>query len=145
MAQLFAYLNFNGNCKEAMTFYQNVFGGEIQTMSAGDSPAAGDFGAHNAGKLIHAELNSGKLRMMASDWFSPQEYTIGNAMTINVDCESEEEIRSIFSKLSEGGTIIDPLQDTFWNALFGVCKDKYGFSWSCNFQKGGYDMSNPPQ
>jgi len=60
---------------------------------------------------------------------------VGNNLQINLNCDSEEEMRKIFSGLSEGATITMPMENTFWDALFAVLTDRFGISWTLNFQK----------
>mgnify|MGYP001767292522 FL=1 len=60
---------------------------------------------------------------------------MGNNLQINLNCDSEEEMRKIFSGLSEGATITMPMENTFWDALFAGLTDRFGISWTLNFQK----------
>jgi PhnB protein len=65
----------------------------------------------------------------------PGGFVKGNNLALSVNCSSEEEINHFFSKLSEGGNIIDPLQPQFWGAIFGVLTDRFGIRWMFNYQQ----------
>ena len=72
---------------------------------------------------------------MGSDMVGPDGFNKGNNIALSVNCSSEEEINTFFSKLSAGGKIIDPLKVQFWGAIFGVLTDKFGINWMFNYDK----------
>jgi PhnB protein len=74
--------------------------------------------------------------LMASDNMPGMRYTQGNSYWVSVQCESLEEIEKLFPLFSDGGKVSMPLQDTFWNARFGMLTDRYGVNWMFNFEKG---------
>jgi uncharacterized glyoxalase superfamily protein PhnB/uncharacterized protein YndB with AHSA1/START domain len=138
-----SYLNFPGNTEEAFNFYKKVFNGtftgvglrrfgDIQ-MPEGMPPLS------DADKklIIHAELTiMGGYVLMATD--APESFGFkmehGNNMHINLEPDSREETKRLFDALSEGGTVTMPLEDMFFGAYFGSCKDKYGINWMLHFQ-----------
>lgn len=133
--QLVPYLTFNGNGREAMTFYQQCLGGELQLSTFGDSPMAAQLPAEAQQLVMHASLTNGPLVLMASD-ANPQfggQVTTGTAVTLSLNCTSREQIADWFGKLSDGGQVTMPLEDTFWNATFGMFTDKFGMPWMLNF------------
>ncbi|MBC6991032.1 VOC family protein [Hymenobacter sp. BT491] len=133
--QLIPYLTFNGNCREAMTFYRDCLGGDLQIQSFADTPAVADqMPAEAQQGVMHAILKSGDLVLMASDSGMGQ-VTNGNSVSLSLDCPSAEEIATLFAKLSEGGTVTMALADTFWGATFGMFTDRYGMSWMLNYDK----------
>jgi len=135
MAQLNPFLRFNdGKCREAMNFYKGCFGGELTFMTIGESPMAKDMPADKQGFIMHAELKKGDLVFYGSDMMRDIA-TIGDNMGMSLNCESDEEIRTLFAKLSVGGEVFCPLEDAFWGALFGMVTDKYGVEWMLNYQK----------
>lgn len=133
--QITPYLSFNGKCKEAMLFYKECIGGEITIQTVAETPIANQCPAAMQDQVMHASLTKNGLLLMASDMTGPDGYSQGNAMALALNCTSEDEIRSCFTKLSEGGRVIDELKDQFWGALFGVVLDKYGFTWMLNYTK----------
>lgn len=127
MKGITAYLNFDGNCREAMTFYQRCFGGELEVMTFGQ----GDFevppGAED--RLVHAYLSRGPLTLMASDTMPGMEYRQGNHVWLSLECESDDEVQSLFDALSEGGQAVMAPHDAFWGARFAMLVDRFGMSW----------------
>ncbi len=135
MAKLNPYLKFNdGKCVEAMNFYKDCLGGELEFMTVKGSPMAGEMPADKQELIMHSTLTKGDWVLIGSDMMRDKA-TIGDNVGVSLNCESEEEIRTIFDKLSVGGEIFMPVEDAFWGALFGVVTDKYGIEWMLNFQK----------
>lgn len=130
MANLIAYLHFDGNTTEAMTFYKGVFGGELDLQKIGDSPMAGQM--PDAGdKIMHSTLKTPEFTLMASDMMDDG-VVKGTRYSLCLDCKSKEEAQELFAKLSEGGSVTHPLKEEFWGT-FGDCTDKYGVDWMFNF------------
>lgn len=119
------------NCKEALQYYQQVFGGELKNVETSDGKEM--FKGHE-GKYIHAELHINESCVLYfADVFSP--VTKGNNIWLTLDLESEDEIKSIFTTLAKDGQVKMELQDTFWNSKYGVVIDKYGVVWELNYAK----------
>jgi len=137
MATLNPYLNFNGNAEEAFKFYKSVFGGEFSSIQRfKDTPEAGKVGPKEQDKLMHVALPIGKGNvLMASDVLESMGYksSPGTNFYISVSADSEQEAARIFNGLSASGTIHMPLQKTFWNAYFGMLKDKFDVRWMVSF------------
>ncbi|MEP6787819.1 MAG: VOC family protein [Acidobacteriota bacterium] len=135
------YLNFNGNCEEAMEFYRSVFGGEYTTFSRfGDMDTGMPMDESEKDNILHASLPIGESYvLMASDCpSSMMTVTQGNAYSISIGAESEEDATRLFNGLSAGGNVTMPLQKTFWGAFFGMFVDKFGVNWMVN-----YDYNRP--
>ena len=133
-SQLNPYLNFNGNAREAMEFYQSVFGGELALNTFGDLHASEDPAEFD--KVMHAQLEtpSGYL-FMGSDTPNHMEYEPGVnnfSVSISGDADSEDELSGYFSKLGEGGEVLQPLAAAPWGASFGMLKDRFGITWLVN-------------
>ena len=133
------YLTFNGNCREAFEFYRSVFGGDYPFLQTfGDAPQ--EMGVPDAEKdlIMHVSLPVGSSMLMGSDSCSafgpPAE--IGNNFAISIEVDSREKCDEYLAKLSEGGTVKMPMQDTFWGAYFGTWVDKFGVNWMVNYQTG---------
>lgn len=124
------YLNFDGNARDAMTFYHQCLGGDLDIKSFADSGQPSPPGSEN--RTMHARLSSGNAVLMASDTMPDMPFIQGNNVYINVDCDSVEEIDRIFAKFSDGAKIMMPLQDTFWGARFGMLADRFGVNWMFN-------------
>lgn len=133
-AQINAYLTFNGNCREAMTFYRDVLGGQLTLQTIGDSPLSDKMPPEMKECILHATITNNKLILMGSDMVPNTGLQHGNAVSMSLQCRSEEEIRERYKKLSAGGSADYPLEVTFWGALFGVLTDKYGNHWLLNYE-----------
>ncbi len=133
MAQINSYLTFNGNCREAMTFYKECLGGELLFQTIGGSPMADKMPAHMNEYILHATLTNGNLVIMGSDMAPQNGLVNGNAITMMLDCNSEAEIKKFYESLSKGGNPEHPLEETFWGAIFGGLTDKYENPWLLNF------------
>lgn len=127
--QLNTYLTFNGNCREAMSFYKDCLGGNLRFQTVGESPFSEQMPARMKETILHATLISGKLILMASDMISERGLTRGNAVSLMLNCSSETEITEVYNKLSRGGQKSHTPELTGWGALFGDLTDKYGNHW----------------
>ena len=135
MKSLIPYLFFNGNCREAMNFYKECFGGTLELMTYGDTPEGACGGPEvseaDKNKIMHGCLTEGDFTMMASD--NPMGApVVGDNISISIQCESIPQTQKLFNALAEGGEIKMPLADAFWGAHFGMLTDKYGFHWMLN-------------
>ncbi len=133
MPQLNAYLSFDGQCVEAMKFYAEVLGGQIDALIAyGDMPGDPPCPASHAGRIMHANLTHPDFVLMAGDTPPgvPFEGMKGVMMTLTYD--SAAEARRTFDQLAAGGTVTMPLAETFWAETFGMVTDRYGTGWGVN-------------
>ena len=135
MFQINAYLTFNGNCRQAMNFYNEVLDGELSLQTIGDSPMADKMPAKMKDCILHSQLTKGDLVLMGSDMVGEQGLLKGNSVTLMLVCNSEEEIKNCYEKLSAEGKATHPLENTFWGALFGGLTDKFGNHWLLNLEK----------
>lgn len=132
-----AYINFDGNCREAVAFYAEVFGTEKpQIMTFGDSPTEPDFEIPEKMKnlVMHTQLNICESIVMFSDTFDGMPYVVGNNISLTIVIENVDEIKSIFNKLKEGGTVGMELQETFWSKCYGTLVDKFGIAWQVSHE-----------
>ena len=135
MTRIDAYIAFNGSCRAAMEFYKECFGGELTLLPVAGSPAEEHCPPEMKDQVLHASLINAGLVLMGSDMVGPAGYVKGNSVTLSVNCSSDDEINSFFSKLSEGGEVTDPLGVKFWGATFGMLNDKFGIRWMLNYDK----------
>jgi PhnB protein len=134
MTQINAYLNFNGKCREAMSFYQQCLGGELVMQKISESPMAAQMPSEMGPQILHSSLTNDGIVLMASDMMG-KAIVNGNSITLCMNCSSSEEINSFFTNLSSGGKVIEPLHQSFWGATFGVLTDKFGINWMFNYSK----------
>ena len=134
MKQLNVYLTFNGNCREAMTFYQECLEGELVFQTIGASPLSEKMPKKMKDLILHAILTKDNLLLMGSDMVPERGLTRGNAVSLLLNSGSEKELKSWYQKLSAGGQMTHPLQKNFSGALFGGLTDKFGNQWLFNSQ-----------
>ena len=130
-----SYLSFNGNCREAMLFYKECLGGELNFQTIGGSPLSGKMPDQMKDSILHSTLSKKNFVLMGSDMVGSDGLRKGNAVSLMLDCSSEKEIRACYEKLSQNGTRDHPLEITFWGALFGDLTDKFGNHWLLHFNK----------
>jgi PhnB protein len=131
MTLLNPYINFNGNARQAMEFYQGVFGGKLRMSTYGEFHASEDPAEVN--KIMHSTLEADNgLTFMASDNPSSMEYRPGNTMSISLSGTDEAELRGYWNKLSDGAKISMPLEKAPWGDIFGMLTDKFGVDWLVN-------------
>ena len=135
MTHIHSYLTFNGNCREAMTFYQECLGGELTFQTIGESPLSKKMPKQMKDSILHATLTKEALILQGSDMVPQTGLLKGNSVSLSLNCSSEEEIKNVYAKLSSEGKADHPLEVTFWGALFGDLTDKYGNHWMLNVNK----------
>lgn len=134
MKSMNPYLTFAGNCREALNFYKEVFGGEVSALQTyGEGGMAQD--EKNKDAVLHSEFRAPNLFFMAADDVRGFVVRTDNNISLMVDCDSAPEQDRIFNKLAEGGNVTLPLADTFWGARFGQVTDRFGIQWMSNYTK----------
>ena len=125
------YLFFDGNCREAFTRYQEVFGGELVLLTMADMPSETPAPPDQADLIMHAALTTEGHLLMGSD--DPTGGFGGvNGMSVNYSVGDVAEAERVFEALAEGGKITTPLAETFWSPKFGMCVDRFGTPWMVN-------------
>ena len=123
-----AYLFFDGNSREAMEFYQSIFGGKLDIQTYDEVP--GNTDEKMKGKVIHAALTGGEIDLMSSDAVEGERGA--GKISLSLSGPDEEKLRTIFNKLSSDVTVAYPLKEEFWGDIFGSFTDKYGIDWMVN-------------
>ncbi|WP_342533633.1 VOC family protein [Lysinibacillus sp. FSL K6-0057] len=126
------YLNFNGNCREAVAFYEYVFNTDkAEIMTFGETPQNPDYPLPEEAKdlVMHTRLSVFGSRIMFSDTFPGMPFSTGNNVTLAVVSDDEEQMRQAFDKLKDGGKVRMELQETFWSKCYGSLTDKFGVEW----------------
>lgn len=135
MTHINAYLNFDGNCREAMNYYKDCLGGELALQTVEGSPIEAQCPSGIKHHILHASLMKDGLVLMGSDMQGPEGFVKGNSIALSLNCSSDEEINTFFKNLSEGGKIVHNLNQSFWGATFGVVTDKFEVRWMLNYDK----------
>ena len=129
------YLNFNGQCEEALNFYAKVLGGEIEAiMTFAGTPAEEHVAPEWRKKVMHGSIKVGDMQIMGSDC-PPGMYEPMQGMSVALHVDKPADAERIFGDLSQGGTVKMPIEETFWAHRFGMCVDKFGTPWLINCAK----------
>ena len=125
------YLNFDGDTREAMSFYAQTFGGQLNLKLFSDGPPeiSEQLSPELRDRILHAHLSVGDTVIMASDSMPGVPLHRGNNYWINVMSDQRGEVDRWFAALSEGGHTLMPLQVMFWGSYFGMCTDRFGTNW----------------
>ncbi|MFB9273648.1 VOC family protein [Cohnella cellulosilytica] len=131
-----AYLNFDGNTREVVQFYAQVFGLEEPHIMTFDSMHSEEELPPGAGsRVMHAFLNIGGGTLMFSDTFPGMPFQQGtNNFSLALVLNDENALRDAFHKLKEGGSIVMELQEVPWSKVYGSLTDKYGVSWQFSLE-----------
>lgn len=130
--QVHPYLNFDGQCEEAFTFYAECLGGTIEAMlNHGDSPMAEHVPPEHHAKILHARLAVGNTVLLGSD--SPADnHTTPQGIYVSLNVDTAADAERIFAALAENGQVQMPLAKTFWAERFGLVVDRFGIPWMLN-------------
>lgn len=134
-SRLNPYLNFNGNARQALEFYQSVFGGELNLSTFAD---LGGADGPDAAKIMHGQLETDAgYTLMAADVPTHMEYQPSAGFGVSLSGDDGDALHSYWDKLSASGTTTMPLQKQVWGDEFGMCTDQFGIPWLVNI--------SPPQ
>jgi PhnB protein len=131
MINLTPFLLFDGNCAEAMKFYQACLGGELTLIKVSDTPMKDQIAPDKQNRIINGHLKIGAIEFTATDWLHitrlPKQ---GNTVCMYINGGKYRELRVIFDKLSAGAdkSLLDDLQDLPFGS-YGHLADKYGVHW----------------
>jgi len=129
VSRLNPYIGFTDNARQALEFYQSVFGGTLVMNTFGEYGTEGP----DADKIMHGQLETDKgYTLMGADTIAGMERDSGSAITISLSGDDGDELRGYWEKLAEGGTVTLPLEKQMWGDEFGQCTDKFGVNWMVN-------------
>ena len=132
MLQLDTYLTFDGNCADAMRFYQRTLGGKLDLMTHAQSPIAGQTPPGSENRIMHARLAIDGRLLMASDSMVDHPYEGMKGFSLSLIYPTVVEATRVFNALADGGKVIMPLDKTFWAKAFGMLVDRFGTPWMVN-------------
>jgi PhnB protein len=136
MLRLTPFLLFDGNCAEAMEFYQSCFGGDLILTRLGDTPMKTQFPPEHHQKITYAYLKSEAIEFSATDWLHPtHQRQLGNTTAMYVTGEGLDELLPVFGKLRDGAEsefFVELSEMPF--GVYGRFTDRYGVEW---FFRGG--------
>lgn len=127
-----AYLFFNGNCEQAVEFYRNTLGAEVEMMlrfkESPEPPPPGMVPPNWGDKIMHTSFKVGQTTVMASDGCGPEANPF-HGFSLSLSVATEAEADRYFNALAQGGKVNMPLTRTFWSPRFGMLEDKFGIGW----------------
>jgi len=131
-SQLNPYLNFNGNARQAMEFYRDVFGGELAITTFAELGTEGP----DADRVMHSALETDAgYQIMGADVMSTMEYEPMAGAAISLSGDDGDALRSYWARLSASGTVTMPMQKQAWGDEFGMCTDGFGVPWLVNISQ----------
>jgi len=134
-SRLNPYLGFRDNARQAMEFYQSVFGGELTLSTFGEMAASDDPDEQN--KIMHGMLETPNgFTLMGADTPNTMPYTPGDNFSVSLSGDDEAELRGYWDALADGATITAPINAAPWGDIFGMCTDKFGVTWLVNISAG---------
>ncbi|MFZ0530484.1 MAG: VOC family protein [Propionicimonas sp.] len=137
MAVLNPYLSFRGDAREAMEFYQSVFGGDLVVSTFGDFQVPG-LEPDQVDKVMHSQLTTpAGFTLMGADVPPGMPHTDGTSITVSLSGDEDALLRGYFDGLSAGGTVTMPLDQAPWGDYFGQLTDRFGTGWLVNIAGGG--------
>ena len=124
------YINFRSSAREALTFYQSIFGGELtlSTFAEGGMP----HDPAEAGKIMHGQLMANDMTLMISDAPAGMPIADGSNISVSLSGDDEAALRGYWNGLVAGGKPVMPLEKAPWGDTFGMLVDKFGVSWMVN-------------
>ena len=133
MPQIDAYMIFNGNCADAMRFYERTLGAKLgMMMTHAESPMAGQTPPGSENRIMHARLDLDGRLLMASDSMPGHPYHGMHGFSLSLMYPTADAGRAMFDALSAGGQVTMPYQKTFWAEGFGMLVDRFGTPWMVN-------------
>jgi PhnB protein len=126
------YLSFKGDCEAAFKLYERCFGGQPGSIFRyAGSPMAGQVPPDWGDKVMHGSMTIGDLVLMGAD-IAPESYEAPKGFSLSIELKSTAEAERIFRELGTDGTIVMPLEKTFWAERFGMVVDRFGIPWLIN-------------
>jgi PhnB protein len=131
-SRLNPYIHFAGTAREALEFYREVFGGDVQLSTYGESGMAGPDGD----TIMHGRLETpAGYTLMVSDAPPGTEHSTGSQIAVSLSGDDADELRGYFRELCAGGTVTLPLEKQMWGDEFGMCTDRFGVAWMANISQ----------
>jgi PhnB protein len=133
MPEIAPYLSFDGNCAEAMRFYERVLNGKLKALLTNSQTPVGDqMPPGNEDRIMHARLEAEGIILMGGDTMVGTKHEGMKGLALTVSYENVDEAQRVFDGLAEGGKVTMPWSPTFWAERFGMLTDRYGIHWIVN-------------
>lgn len=127
--KLNTFLNYGGNCEQALRFYEQHLGGKItMLMRRSEQPDQTVTWPGSDNAVQYAAMDIGETQLMASD-VPPDRFQPMRSVYLSLTVDSAAEAERIWALLSEGGQVFMPMAETFFATRFGQLRDRFGTSW----------------
>ncbi|MGY6020025.1 VOC family protein [Streptomyces spinosirectus] len=129
-SRLNPYISFDGDARQAMEFYKEVFGGTLTLNTFGEF---GQSDTPHSDKIMHGLLETPDgFTLMAADTPPGMQHSPGSNFAVSVSGDDDAALRGYWEKLSGGGSVSVPLEKQMWGDVFGMCTDRFGIPWMVN-------------
>ena len=129
-SRLNPYIQFKDNAREALEFYQGVFGGDLTVSTFGEY---GDPSQPGADGIVHGQLETPSgYTIMAADTPPGMDHNPGSNIAVSLSGDDPDELHGYWDKLANGGQVQVPLEPQMWGDEFGMCADQFGIGWMVN-------------
>jgi PhnB protein len=126
-SRLNPYISFDGNARQALEFYRDVFGGTLTISTFGEFGMAD---TPDADKVMHGLLETDRgFTIMCADTPQGMKFEPGSNMAVSLSGDDADELRRYWQRLSDGGSVSVPFEKQMWGDEFGMCADRFGTPW----------------
>lgn len=132
ITRLNPYVNFNGNCSQAIALYEKALGAKVENLMRYSDLPGSTHSAENKDRVIHCELQLGALTLMVSDVPAERPIKTGGNVHVAIEIDDAGLGAKAFQALAAGGQITVPLGPAFWGGQFGMLTDAFGVQWMVN-------------
>jgi PhnB protein len=133
MTKVSTYLSFNGTCAEAFDQYADIFGGTVvMRITYADAPVPTPVADSEKHLVMHSALSIGSFQIMGTDMIGGRPYQAPQGVSVMVELDNAETVKTAFTRLAEGGQVMMPVEPTFWTDAFGMLTDRFGVRWMLN-------------
>ena len=130
--QMTTCLSFKGDCEAAFGLYEKCLGGRLAPLFRyGGSPMSNQVPEGWSDKIMHGSIQIGDQVLMGGD-VAPDRYEAPKGFSLSLQIEDAAQAEQIFRDLAQGGTVVLPLDKTFWAERFGMLVDRFGIPWPIN-------------
>jgi PhnB protein len=137
--QVQSYLFFDGRCEEAIEFYRKTLGAKVEMMMRfKDAPADHKATPGTENNIMHSALRIGDTIVMASDGMAQGKAPEFKGFSLSLNAKDGADAERLFTALSDGGQVRQPLIKTFFSPSFGMLADKFGVGWMIMVEDPSY-------
>lgn len=126
---IYAFLTFNGNCRQAMTFYQKCLGGKLTFQTLSKTPGAHLLSRQSGKYIVQATLRKDNLVLLGTDMVGDEGLLKGNSVNMLLHCKTKQRAQVIYKRLAQRGRVTQPLKANHFGVMMGGVTDQFGYHW----------------